>query len=314
MIVFRKNNDNTLSKISDKIAENLDTSDTSKYIVVDNIDNIPESKFGFYKYDINNNVILDNDKELDEAKKIAINKLHSVIDYYINKTPFEAPIEIKNIKVNRRNIDLLNIQGLIDILPTDDAETKFRTFDNTVVILTKSQLSKLKTMMIKDTHTIYYKKWYIENIINNSTDIDFVMNYDALNEFNEFTVFSYNDDKSTLVDYITGLRFKKYDSDENKNIVGKTKTYTEYTINAENGIVDSSNNKYYIDKFGRLYDSNYNVVLDDGFDTTTLSDSVTGVTEGSGGFLGIKHNIKIDKDHNIILDSDTNQVIALFVE
>jgi len=308
MFYFKINTDKTLTKIS----ENIYKDDSDFYIKI-NEDSLPVSKYGKYKIDGNNNIIVDVESELSLSKHYAFKIMYDFFEGIYNSNfridnklqYYYVPsykVNFKNFKINSRYIDLNNIKILIDI--TKDNETiNFRKIDNTYVELNKQQLVQLKNELNKYFKLLYEFKWIYEEKINNCENIDNVEDmqfttfvHDKLNNINNgLFLYTYIDNNNILYNYFTDDVYKRYKINENK-IIG-VNGETGYFLNKDI-IIDSNNNEtdYKIIN-GNIVDSNGNIIDDSGFTAYIFDDTNKCIVDHENNPY---KKYKIDEDNNII--------------
>lgn len=78
-------------------------------------------------------------------------------------------------KVDSKIEDVITLTNLIEYMENNSvAETEFRTYQNTFITTTLSQLKDLKNEMQQHGVSIHQKKWELENRVANATSIETV--------------------------------------------------------------------------------------------------------------------------------------------
>jgi hypothetical protein len=133
------------------------------------VDDLPYSASGYYKYDEDNNIIVDNDKELDTLKLERMDEILVKFDELMFYGTFDCSLGFR--ADNRRGEgkdDKDNVQSLIDL---GNEPVYFRDADNQFHALSIEELSTLKQEMIQDGLGKYQWKWNKENEVMSAATI-----------------------------------------------------------------------------------------------------------------------------------------------
>jgi len=137
------------------------------------VENLPYSISGFYKYDIDGNIVTNDEKDLQELKRQRMMEIQDKFNDMLNEGYFESSLGfvVDNRRGNGKD-DKDNVSSLIDM---GQEPVYFRDHNNNFQSLTLDQLRTLKQEMIQDGLSKYQWKWNKENEIMSAETIDDVM-------------------------------------------------------------------------------------------------------------------------------------------
>jgi hypothetical protein len=134
------------------------------------VDTLPYSASGYYTYDEDHNIIVDNTKELEQLKMEKMEEVLIHFDELMFHGIFDCSLGFR--ADNRRGDgkdDKDNIQSLIDL---GNEPVYFKDADNQFHSLTLEELHTLKQEMIQDGLSKYQWKWNKENEVMSAETIE----------------------------------------------------------------------------------------------------------------------------------------------
>ena len=138
------------------------------------VSELPYSVSGYYKYDENQNIIVNDIYELESLKNLRMEEVATKFDELMFNGVFESSLGFT--ADNRRGDgkdDKDNVQSLIDL---GHEPIYFRDADSNFHALTTEDLILLKQEMIQDGLLKYQWKWDKEAEIMNATKISDLLN------------------------------------------------------------------------------------------------------------------------------------------
>lgn len=162
-----KQNDRKLILINGIPDEDYFIQNNVNYIKVDSL---PDSHYGLYMFDNDDNIVVDSEEELALSKQNKMNKIKKKFESLTENGVFESSLgfNIDNRRSGNKN-DKDNIESLITL---GMEPIQFKDADGMFHELSLSDLSVIQLEMIQNGLQRYQWKWYVQNQVSEATTID----------------------------------------------------------------------------------------------------------------------------------------------
>jgi hypothetical protein len=133
------------------------------------VNSLPYSRYEFYKLNEDDEIVVDEERELAQLK---IDKKAELKSIFIQKQRtgyFTCSLEFD---VDANDVAIRNVNSLIEYLPDDTTEIQFRDKDNIFHTLKKPDLLQIKRELIEYGLALYQNKWNIEQQIEQTSSIE----------------------------------------------------------------------------------------------------------------------------------------------